>query len=85
MTQEMMNKVVTNKNEKIIKLAPSEVKNFVKMASKCDFDIDVSYDHVYVDGKSILGILGLDLSRNLTISYYGTNEEFSAYLDSLAV
>ncbi len=58
-----------------------DVRTFVRAASKCDFDIDVNYNHVYVDGKSILGVLGLDLNRILTVSYDGYNEEFEAVMD----
>ena len=39
-----------------------DVEEFVKAAGKCDFDIDILYQHVYIDAKSFLGILGLGLS-----------------------
>ena len=42
-----------------IKLRPEEVKEFVAAATKCDFDIDVTYNRVVIDAKSILGVLGL--------------------------
>ena len=44
-----------------IKLGLEDVKEFVTAAAKCDFDIDVNYNRVLVDGKSILGVLALDL------------------------
>ena len=37
-----------------------EVEEFVKAASKCDFDIDIFYNRVIIDAKSILGILSMD-------------------------
>ena len=40
-----------------------EVEEFVKAASKCDFDIDIFYNRVIIDAKSILGILSMDLNR----------------------
>ena len=43
-----------------------EVEEFVKAASKCDFDIDIFYNRVIIDAKSILGILSMDLNRDLT-------------------
>ena len=57
---------------------------FVRAAEKCDFDIDVSYNHVFVDGKSILGVLGLDLTRVLSVKYQGYNADFEEVLESFS-
>ncbi len=65
---------------KIIKLNPSQVKDFVSVATKCDFDVDISYNHYIVDAKSILGVFGLDFRRPLKVSYCGFNEDFESYL-----
>lgn len=71
--------------QKKIMLTPSMVKDFVNAATKCDFDIDVaSNNRYYVDAKSILGVLGIDLSRPVTVTYHGFNPEFEAYLQSAA-
>ncbi len=67
-----------------IMMNPSDVNNFVKAASKCDFDIDISNHSYVVDAKSIVGVLGLDFSRPLYVSYDGYNSEFEAVLGSLA-
>ena len=57
------------------------VKEFVRITSKCDFDIDVaSYNRYYVDAKSIVGVLGLDMSRPLTITYDGYNPELEGFI-----
>ena len=70
--------------EKKIKLATiDDAKIFVSKAMNCNFDIDVSYDRVVVDAKSILGVLSLNLTRNLTVRMYGENEAFEKYLDTL--
>lgn len=63
-----------------IMLRPSEVKDFVRAASNCDFDIDISYNSYVVDAKSILGVFGLDLNRVLTVDCHGYSEEFDGYL-----
>ena len=53
--------------ERKIKLtAKEDVKEFVNEASKCDFDIDIFYNRVIIDAKSILGVLSMDLTRILT-------------------
>lgn len=48
------------------------------------FDIDVFYNRVVIDAKSILGVLSLDLTRVLTVQYNGENQEFEEYLESLS-
>jgi len=71
--------------KKVIKLSPNQVKDFVNAATKCDFDVDVAYNHLSVDAKSILGVFGLDFARPLTVSYIGYNQEFENYLDQHAL
>ncbi len=67
-----------------IRLKLEEVKDFVTVASKCDFDVDVFYNRFVVDAKSIVGVLGLDLNRILTVSYSGYNPEFEKMINRLA-
>ena len=62
-----------------------EVKEFVAAASKCDFDIDISYNRFVVDAKSIVGVLGLDLKHPLTVSYNGYDEGFEQFMNRLAL
>ncbi|MBO5292413.1 MAG: HPr family phosphocarrier protein [Lachnospiraceae bacterium] len=68
-----------------IMLRPEDVKEFVSVAAKCDFDIDIFYNRYIVDAKSILGVYGLDLTKVLTVRYNGYNAELESYLASLAV
>ena len=62
-----------------------EVKDFVAAATRCDFDIDISYNRFVVDAKSIVGVLGLDLNQILTVSYNGYDQEFEDYLNHFAI
>lgn len=62
----------------------SEAKKFVAAAAKCDFDVDVYYNRVTIDAKSILGVLSLDLTRVLTVEFNGENAEFEAFLAAKA-
>ena len=71
------------KQRKIMRPSIAAAKEFVQEASKCDFDINVFYNRVIIDAKSLLGVLSLDLTRVLTVEYNGESEEFEAYLDSL--
>lgn len=65
--------------------AAEEVKEFVKAASKCDFDIDIFYNRMVVDAKSILGVFSLDLTKVLTVSCQGYDPNFESTLKKYAV
>lgn len=65
--------------------AIEEVKELVNAASKCDFDIDIFYNRVIIDAKSILGILSMDLTRELTVKSYGEDAEFNKTVAKFAV
>ncbi len=70
---------------KVIRLNPSMVRDFVNAASKCDFDIDVAANtRYYIDAKSILGVMALDLSKPITLYYDGYNVEFEEFLKKTA-
>lgn len=72
--------------EKRVKFRNSEdVENFVNAAGQCDFDIDIMYDHIYIDAKSFLGVLGLGLRKELTVHYFGENAKFENELNNYAV
>ena len=68
-----------------IKLRPDEVKDFVSAATKCIFDVDISYNSFIVDAKSIIGVLGLNFNQVLTVAYNGYDADFEAYLRKFAV
>ena len=59
----------------------AEAKEFVSLANGCDFDVNVFYNRMIIDAKSILGVLSLDLTKVLTVEYDGENEDFEAFLD----
>lgn len=73
-------------SEKRIRLTEfDDVKEFVQAAEQCDFDIDVFYNRVIIDAKSMLGVLSLDLSRELTVKYGGDDMSFENVLDKYSV
>ena len=72
--------------ERHIRLNETEdVKEFVNEAAKCDFDIDISYNRIIIDAKSILGILSMDLTKVLTVTCHGEDHEFNRFLQKFAV
>lgn len=62
-----------------------DVKEFVTAAGKCDFDIDIFYNRVTIDAKSILGVLSMDLRNDLTVKYFGEDRSFEIILSKYAV
>ena len=72
------------KERKIVLHSVADAKKFVAEASKCDFDIDVFYNRVTIDAKSILGVLSLDLTRILTVQFNGENQGFEEYLETIS-
>ncbi|MEF2595197.1 MAG: HPr family phosphocarrier protein [Lachnospiraceae bacterium] len=73
--------------EKKIQLkAFSDVKEFVKAAEKCEYDVDVFYNRVVVDAKSILGVMSMDLTRPLTVKYHVEDQDcFEQTLNKFAM
>ncbi len=69
-------KEVIKMRERRIRLRPEEARDFVSASSKCNFDIDVFYNRVIIDAKSILGVLGLDFTKELTVQYAGYDRNF---------
>ena len=65
--------------------AAEDVREFVNAASKCDFDIDIFYNRIIIDAKPILGILSMDLTKNLTVKCYGENPHFNEVIAKFAV
>jgi len=71
--------------ERKIKLnATEDVQEFVNSASQCEFDVDVFYNRVLIDAKSILGVLSMDLNHVLTVKYCGENRDFERILTKYA-
>ena len=69
------------KQKKIMIPSVAEAKDFVFRTSECDFDINVFYNRIIIDAKSILGVLSLDLTKVLTVEFDGENKEFEDFLE----
>lgn len=62
-----------------------DVTELVAAAGKCDFDIDIFYNRVVIDAKSVLGILSMDLNKVLTVRCYGEDHDFQKVLEKFVV
>lgn len=48
----------------------NDVKNFVSIVSRCDFDVDIVSGRYAIDAKSIMGIFSLDLSKPIDLNIH---------------
>lgn len=65
---------------KIMLHSAEDVARFVSIARRCDFEIDVQYQHFFLDGKSLVGMMSVDLSNCLIIYHNQTNPVFEQML-----
>ena len=57
----------------------NDVKNFVSIVSRCDYDVDIVSGRYAIDAKSIMGIFSLDLSKELTLNIH--SDDCADFLD----
>ena len=62
-------------------VSADEAKEFVRIAGGCDFDVNVFYNRMIIDAKSLLGVLSLDLTKILTVEFDGENALFEEFLE----
>ncbi len=48
----------------------NDVKNFVNLVSRFDYEIDLASGRYKVDAKSIMGIFSLDLSKPIAVEIH---------------
>lgn len=59
----------------------NDVKNFVNVVTKYDYEIDLTSGRYVVDAKSIMGIFSLDLTKPIKVEAHG--EDCSSLLAEL--
>lgn len=72
---------------KIMLKTPQDAEEFVKAASFCDADIDLHSGVVYIDGKSLLGVMSMGIMRemNLRIGNDTVDKSFMNVVKKFAV
>lgn len=48
----------------------NDVKSFVNLVTRYDFEVDLISERYVVDAKSIMGIFSLDLSKPIEVKIY---------------
>lgn len=71
--------------EKVIRMTPDMVQDFINITSKCDFDIDIFYNRYVVDAKSFLGVYGLNFAKPLTVAYEGYDSRLEEFLTKYSI
>ena len=59
----------------------NDVKEFVSLLSKCNYDVDIVSGRHAIDAKSIMGIFSLDLSKELTLNIH--SDDCAEFLDDI--
>ncbi|MDD6213742.1 MAG: HPr family phosphocarrier protein [Firmicutes bacterium] len=64
----------------------NDVKDFVNIVSKYDFDVDLTSGRYVVDAKSIMGIFSLNLSKPIKVEVHSDDcEPFMKEVDRFIV
>lgn len=63
------------KKVKIMLATINDVKAFVNIVSKYDFDVDLVSGRYAVDAKSIMGIFSLDLAKVIELQAHSEDSE----------
>ena len=60
-----------------------DVKNFVSIVTRCDYDVDIISGRYAIDAKSIMGIFSLDLSKSIDLNIH-SESDVDEILDKLS-
>ena len=75
---------ITNVKIRLVTIA--DLYNFVAIAGKYDFDIELKSGRYTVDGKSIMGMFCLDLREELVLTAHtGSDDPFFTEIGSYVV
>ncbi len=61
----------------------NDVKDFVNLVNRYEFDVDLSSGRYTVDAKSIMGIFSLDLSKPIGVEVHSDSAEAQQFVDAL--
>lgn len=58
----------------------TDVMNFVKEASKIEGDVTVLKGRYIIDGKSIMGVMSIDMSTGMIVEYPADAVDFENFI-----
>ncbi len=74
--------VIMTKNIKVCLENEKKIRKFVQMNTSSSCQVDVRSGHSYIDGKSIIGLLSLNLLKPLYVSVIGDSNKITDLIDS---
>ena len=69
------------KSFEILLSSINDIKVFVNIVNKYDFDVDLTSGRYVVDAKSIMGIFSLDLSKPIVVDIH--SEDADAFIEEI--
>lgn len=61
-----------------------QMRDFVKLTVDQPFEVTVGNDNQRIDGKDLMGMVSLDLSRPVRVRMHCSEEEFTHFRDHAA-
>ena len=61
----------------------NDIKAFVNIVNKYEFDVDLTSGRYVVDAKSIMGIFSLDLSKPIQVDIHADDESADKFVDEI--
>jgi len=74
--------VIMTKNIKVCLENEKKIRKFVQMNTSSSCQVDVRSGQSYIDGKSIIGLLSLNLLKPLYVSVIGDSNKITDLIDS---
>lgn len=62
-----------------------DAHEFVNAATQCDSDIDLHSGVVYIDGKSLLGVLAMGVKREMSVHISEADTSFANAIQKFVV
>lgn len=62
-----------------------DAQEFVNAATACGADVDLHSGVVYIDGKSLLGIMAMGIKREMSVHVSGSDRKFADAISKFVI
>lgn len=62
-----------------------DITEFVRAAEKCEYEVAVISNTASLDAKSIIGVMSMDLTKELTVQYRQEDKEIETVLEKFTI
>lgn len=62
-----------------------DIAEFVRAAEKCEYEVAVCSDKAFLDAKSIICVMSMDLANVLTVQYRQEDQEIETVLKKFSI